>query len=143
MSHLERSMRRNGAITGAIGVVFALSALPVFHSVLWLFLQLAYWPMVDVPNTIAVPVGLTVAVAGGLTAGLGATLWALGRYVAPISGEAARRCALVMGWSWFTVDSVASVLLGAPFNVVLNLLFLALILQAAYAGRPAEKSASA
>ena len=139
MSILEKAMRRNGVVVMSTGVIFALAVLPALHGALWFFLQLAYWPMVEVPLDLAAPVGLTVAISGGLTAGLGGALWALGRHVAPVAPEAARRCAIVMGWTWFAVDSTASVLAGAPFNAVLNLLFLALILQAAYAGRPAMK----
>ena len=139
MSDLEKAMRRNGVITAGFGVVFALAVLPPFHDVLRLFLQLAYWPMAEVPAELQVPVGVTVAISGGLTAGLGMVLWALGRHVAPIAPEAARRCTIIMGWSWFAVDSTASVLAGAPFNAVLNLIFLALIMQAAYARQPATQ----
>lgn len=141
MNNLEKTLRRNGLVIAVTGLVFAIAVLPAFHGVLWLFLQLAYWPMAEVPRAMVIPVGLTVGISGGLTTGIGATLWALGRYVAPIAPDAARRCAFMMGWSWFAVDSAASVLAGAPFNVVLNLLFLALILQAAYARQPARQSA--
>ena len=140
MSDLEKALRRNGLITAGFGVLFALAVIPALHNVLWLFLQLAYWPMTEVPREIVAPVGVTVAISGGLTVGIGAAMWALGRHVAPIAPDAARSCTLILGWSWFCVDSTASILAGAPFNAVLNLIFLGLILQAAYAKQPAAQS---
>lgn len=55
-------------------------------------------------------------------------VWALGTYVVPVSPIAAAKVAQVTMWTWFCTDSSASVLAGAPFNVVLNLSFLLLIL---------------
>lgn len=142
MSDLQSALLRNGIIIAAIGLVFALAVLPIFHPAAWLFLQLAYWPLTDVPEALAAPAGLLVAITGGLTMGIGAVMWALGTYVTPISAGAARWVTTTMGWAWFSVDSTASILAGAPMNVVLNLVFLVLILQAARVGRTTEGAAA-
>ncbi|MEO1640936.1 MAG: hypothetical protein AAFU41_17000 [Pseudomonadota bacterium] len=138
MSDLEKSLRRNGMIIIVFGFVLALAVIPLFHKALWLFTQLAYWPLTTVPQGLLAPAGVFVAISGGLTTGLGAAMWGLGAHVAPVAPDAARRVAVLMGWSWFSVDSTASVLTGAPMNAVLNLIFLFLILQAARAGKGAQ-----
>ncbi|MEO0930678.1 MAG: hypothetical protein AAFY14_08500, partial [Pseudomonadota bacterium] len=114
MSELQSALRRNGLILVGIGVVFALAVIPAFHPAAWLFLQLAYWPMAEVPAALVPPAGVLVAISAGLTVGIGALMWGIGTHVAPVSAEAARRVTTLTGWSWFAVDSTASVLAGAP-----------------------------
>ena len=121
-------MRLSGFALIGIGVLFALSALPILHPVAKLFLQIAYWPFHAVPSELAVPVPLLLAITGGLTAGLGAMSWALGKHVAPLSPIAAAKVTQTTAWIWFVTDSTASALAGAPFNIVLNLSFLLLML---------------
>jgi hypothetical protein len=130
MTRQETTMRRAGAALFGLGVLFALAALPLLHPVLHIFLQLAYWPFHDVPQDIGVPAQLLVAIGGGLTAGFGAMMWALGTHVAPRAPEAAARVTWIAAWTWFCTDSFGSVLVGAPFNVVLNVGILALMLVA-------------
>ncbi len=130
MSQMTINLRRNGMIIGAIGVLFMLTVLSPLHVIARVFLQIAYWPMATVPQEIAVPLGLAIAISGGLTAGIGGAMWALGTYVAPVAPDAAAKVTRVMAWCWFCTDSTGSVLTGAPFNVVLNLSFLALMLLA-------------
>ncbi len=128
MSQQSSSMRRTGVFLAATGVLFTLSALPQLHFLAHIFLQVAYWPIHDVPAGLSVPAPLLLAICGGLTVGLGGMVWALGTYVAPLSAEAATKVTWVTAWSWFAVDSTGSILVGAPFNVVLNLVFLVLML---------------
>ena len=128
MTQQQTAMRRSGIALAAIGAFFAIAALPAFHPIIQIFLQIAYWPLHTVPSDLLVPVPLLVAITGGLTAGLGGMLWSLGTYVAPVSPIAATKVTQIAAWSWFCTDSTASVLVGAPFNVVLNLSFLALML---------------
>lgn len=128
MTQQQLSMRRAGWVLMSTGVVFALAALPVFHPLVKVFLQIAYWPFHSLPSNLTVPVPLLVAITGGLTAGLGGMLWALGTYVAGAAPDGAAKVAQITAWVWFCTDSTASVLVAAPFNVVLNLPFLALML---------------
>ncbi len=127
MSPLSQSLRKNGLIIAVIGVLFMLTVLPPLHAVARLFLQLAYWPFSNIPEASAAPVGLLLAISGGLTAGIGAAMWALGTHVAPVAPAAAVRVTRIMALTWFCTDSLGSVMTGAPFNAVLNLTFLALM----------------
>lgn len=131
MTPQQSNMRRAGIGLIVFGAVFALAAvIPGLHATLVLFLKLAFWPMATVPSEIAVPLPLLIAISGGLTAGLGGMLWALGTHVAPLSAEAADRVTRMAAWTWFAIDSTGSVLVGAPFNAVLNVGFLVLMLWA-------------
>ncbi len=134
MTQQQSAMRISGGVLVATGVLFALAALPFLHPVAYIFLQVAYWPIHAVPSELTVPVPLLLVITGGLTVGLGGMQWALGTYVAPLSAVAATKTAQIAAWSWFCVDSSGSILVGAPFNVVLNLSFLVLILLSCRAG---------
>lgn len=138
MTPQQSSMRLSGTILVVTGVLFALTVLPTLHGLAHIFLMVAYWPIHPVASDLAVPSPLLLAITGGLTAGLGAMQWALGTYVAPLSSTAAAKVAKITAWVWFCTDSACSVLAGAPFNVVLNLSFLLLIL---LSSRPAIERA--
>ncbi|WP_420584794.1 hypothetical protein [Ruegeria sp.] len=128
MTQQQSAMRLSGGVLVVTGVLFALTALPALHFLAHLFLKLAYWPIHSVPTDLSVPSPLLLAITGGLTAGLGGMQWALGTYVAPVSSAVASKVAKISAWTWFCTDSAGSILVGAPFNVVLNLSFLVLIL---------------
>ena len=128
MSKQQSAMRMSGIILAMVGVAFAIAALPILHPVAKIFLQIAYWPIHSIPSDLMVPVPLLLAITGGLTAGLGAMVWALGTHVAPVSPSAATKVTQISAWTWFCTDSTASILAGAPFNVALNLSFLLVML---------------
>lgn len=128
MTPQQTKMRRAGIGMVTIGILFAIAALPPLHAIVRVFLQVAYWPMQSIPPELLVPVPLLTAIGGGLTAGLGAMIWALGTHVAPVSPQAAAQVTRIAAWTWFATDSLMSVLVGAPFNAVLNITFLALML---------------
>jgi len=128
MTQQQSAMRRAGCVLIATGVFFAIAALPLFHPLVKYFLQIAYWPIYALPPELVLPAPLLVAITGGLTAGLGGMLWALGTHVAGTAPEAAAKVTQMAAWVWFCTDSTASVLVGAPFNAVLNLSFLLLML---------------
>lgn len=128
MTHQQLAMRRAGWVIIATGILFAFAALPIFHPLARYFLQIAYWPVHSVSPDLTLPAPLLVAISGGLTAGLGGMLWALGTHVAGTTPEAATKVTQIAAWCWFCTDSIASVLVGAPLNAVLNLSFLALML---------------
>lgn len=95
-----------------------------------------FWPVANLPIetrafNLLEPVPLLAAVVGGLTVGLGGMLWALGTWVSPLSEPAARRVALVATGVWFLVDSAGSISVGAPTNLLVNILFAAIVVIAA------------
>ncbi len=128
MTNEERAMRRSGISVAIIGLIFAIVSIPQLHFLMWPFLQLAYWPLAEVPHELMVPTGVMVAITGGLTVGMGMMLWAIATYIMPVAAEAGRKVVRTSAWSWFAVDSTFSILTGAPFNAVLNIAFLALML---------------
>ncbi len=139
MTRQQSAMRLSGAVLMGIGALLVLSALPFLHPVAHIFLQVAYWPIKSVPADLSVPSPLLLAIAGGLTVGLGSMQWALGTYVAPVSAPVAAKVARLTAWAWFCTDSAGSILVGAPFNVVLNLSFLILILATCSPGKEEER----
>lgn len=128
MTRQHSAMRLSGIVLIVTGVLFALTAIPPLHGLAHIFLTVAYWPLHTVPSDVSVPTTLLLAISGGLTAGLGGMQWALGTYVAPLSAAVAVKVAKIATWTWFCTDSAGSILVGAPFNVVLNLSFLLMIL---------------
>lgn len=70
---------------------------------------------------------LTLAILGGITAGWGAMIWMLITRIYADQPDVAGPMIVVSTLVWFVVDSLGSVLSGAPFNAVLNLTFLALL----------------
>ncbi|WP_171130643.1 MULTISPECIES: hypothetical protein [unclassified Ruegeria] len=142
MTQQQSAMRISGGVLVATGVLFALAALPFLHPVAHIFLQIAYWPIHAVPAELTVPLPLLLVITGGLTVGLGGMHWALGTYVAPVSAVAATKTAQITAWSWFCADSLGSILVAAPFNVVLNLSFLVLILVSCRPGTASKHTTS-
>ncbi len=128
MMDQQTTMKRAAWITIGIGVVFAVSALPVLHPAVHLFLQITHWPFHDVSPDLNVPVPELVAISGGLMTGLGGMLWGLGHYVSPISERASARVTQIAAWCWFCTDSTVSILVGTPMNIVVNASFLVLML---------------
>lgn len=117
-------LKTASAIIIAFGVVFALSAFPGASSVTLLFTDVVFWPMDGAQSLGAAETKLFCAIAGGLTAGLGVTIWQIASRLYPREPELARA---IIGWglgSWFVVDSTGSILAGAPGNALLNVLFL-------------------
>ncbi len=142
MTQQQSAMRISGGVLAATGALFALAAFQFLHPVAHIFLQIAYWPMHAVPAELMVPLPLLLVITGGLTVGLGGMQWALGTYVAPVSAAAATKTAQIAAWSWFCADSLGSILVGAPFNVVLNLSFLVLILLSCRPGTASKPATS-
>jgi hypothetical protein len=111
------------AIAG-FGVASALAAVPAFDAPLRWLVDLAFFPF-DGRQTLAAPEArLMAAIGGGLTVGFGVLLYMIAEKVYARDTALGRQIMLAGIWSWFLVDSTASTLAGAPFNVVLNLGFL-------------------
>lgn len=92
---------------------------------------------------------LGTGIVGALMTGWAVTLWLLVRYAhGPLPAPPAQRLqqlghAIASGvLAWFSLDSALSVALGAPFNVVFNLMYLAAIAGPAWGlQRPASPTA--
>ena len=138
MTRLEIGLRRNGALIAATGIVFAAAAWPALYLPSWAFLTIGHWPFHAAPEMADMTHRLLMAISGGLTAGFGAMLWALSA-LATKDPAAVRRSVWMTSCSWFGVDSTGSMMAGAPMNVALNLVFLALMLTPVWRAPETEK----
>jgi hypothetical protein len=105
-----------------IGLVAAASAHPALGGPIALMGDPIFWPIDGLPGAPDQPVErLFAGIAGGLMVGWGTMLVWIGR------GASLGRSLLTGGIAWFAIDGTASVLAGAPLNIVGNVVFLALI----------------
>jgi hypothetical protein len=111
-----------GLVTVVVGLVIALAAHPSLGGPVGLMLDATAWPMDGSPGAPATPTErLMTGIAGGLMVGWGASLVLVGR------GSPVRRATRLGGAAWFAVDSAASIAAEMPLNIVVNVVFLALI----------------
>ena len=106
------------------GLGFAIAGMLGNSGLLTWFLDLAFFPLDGAQKAEDPEVHLLTAIAGGLTAGLGIMQWLITTEVYAENPQAGRKILLAGIVGWYLVDSTGSVLTGAPFNAVLNLLFL-------------------
>ena len=130
MTKEQRRLRINGIAVAVLGLALAMTAWPPLYPLGRLFLNLAHWPFFEAPALLDPTGRLMLAIGGGLTVGVGVMMWTIGTEVMPTAPAAGRRVVLYSGVAWFMTDSTFSVVAGSPFNAVLNLIFLALMLGA-------------
>ena len=84
---------------------------------------------------------LLAAIVGGLTAGIGAAIYLIAQHVYAKDPDLGRKIILTFVLVWFVVDSLGSVLSGAPFNAVLNFSLLILMILPLVWVKPGVESA--
>ncbi len=113
-----------------IAMAFVVWVIPFypFNVVMQFFGDLLFWPLDgsqqlgdDITNLLAV-------IGGGLMIGFGWGIYRLADQGLDIAPDFARKTMKQMIWIWFITDSVGSVLVGAPLNVIGNSVFLGLVL---------------
>lgn len=110
----------------AFGLLFFLSTLPPLSAPMAFLFDLVIWPL-DGGEDLAVPASqLLLAISGGVMAGWGAMLWLITTRLYPSDPKLARSLILTSVCTWFVVDSLGSVIAGAPLNVLFNIVFLEL-----------------
>ena len=130
-----------GILLIGFGVVFALTTTGPLAGLNVLFVDLAVFPP-DGAQSYALPeTRLLAAIVGGLTAGLGAAILMIALHVYPLYAEVGRKVILTFLLIWFVVDSAGSVLSGAAFNALLNLVLLGAMLPPLL-GQPSAKQAA-
>jgi hypothetical protein len=109
-----------------------------------LFVDLVFLPVDGAQSVTTDAARLWIGISGGLLAGWGVTMWQLTSRVYA-SDHATGRAIMLPGIiTWFVVDGMGSALAGAPFNAVVNVVFLvmfALPLLIAKADTPAAANA--
>ena len=106
------------------GLAFAIAGMLGNNGLLAWFLDLAFFPLDGAQSASPAEVHFLTAIAGGLTVGLGIMQWLITTEVYAENPQIGRKILLAGIVGWYLVDSAGSVVSGAPFNVLLNLLFL-------------------
>jgi hypothetical protein len=114
------------AIVIGFGLLTALAAWPALNlPTLWL-VDLMFFPF-DGQQSLGAPESrILCAILGGILVGFGILQWLITTRLFAREPALARQMLLTSMGSWFVVDSIASVMAGAPFNAVMNVPFLLL-----------------
>lgn len=108
----------------AFGLLTALAAWPALNlPTVWL-VDLMFWPFDGAQNLAAPESRILSAILGGLLVGLGVQQYLIAKKLLPHQPKLACQILSISMWSWFIVDCLASIVAGAPFNVVMNVPFL-------------------
>jgi hypothetical protein len=138
-----KQLKAAAALVIGFGILTAFAALPATAGPTRVLVDLFLWPAAG-PHSLATPEArLLCAVSGGLTVGLGVMLWQVAANLYPRDPLLARGLILAGIGSWFVVDSIASVVAGAPFNAVLNVGFLLAFAVPLWLAKPAAPASAA
>ena len=119
-------LKASALIVILAGLVYALGAVPPLSGLAALSTDFALWP-VDGQQTLAgEEARLLCGVLGAVMAGWGVMLWLVADRLYPRDPQLARLMILAGVGTWFVLDSAASLIVGAPLNLVFNIAFLAL-----------------
>lgn len=106
---------------------FALGALPALNLPAMLFADIVIWP-INGPESGTDPVArLMLAISGGVIAALGAIWFTASGKPCREAPHAVKHMLITGAVTWFVVDSIGSLLAGAPLNVLGNILFLGVL----------------
>jgi hypothetical protein len=128
MATRQKALKSAAAVTVGFGLLTAAAAVPALQGPIVLLADLVIWPLDGAQAGGDRVARLMFAICGGVLAAWGVFLWMLADQVMPEMPEVARRIVLTAALTWFGVDSGASVLAGAPLNVIANLPFLMMYL---------------
>jgi hypothetical protein len=121
-----RWLKLASAVVFGFGILIAFAAMPMLAGPTLILTDIILFPM-DGGQSLASPeTRILCAILGGITAGWGALLWLISTRLYPHDPVLGRSLILTSVWVWFCIDSTASVLAVAPYNVLLNMLFLAM-----------------
>ena len=112
------------AVVIGFGVVVGLGALPATSGAASFLTDLAFWPVDGAQDISAPETRLLVAVGGGIMAAWGVVLWLLITRLFPREPALARTLILTSIGTWFVLDSIGSIVAGAPVNALFNTGFL-------------------
>lgn len=138
MTREQKILRINAEIIIGFGVLFALAAIPAVYTWVSIFFDIAHFPFHAAAAALDPTGRLMIAISGGLTVGLGVMVWTVATEVLPVAPVQGRKVILYSSVGWFVTDSTFSVVAGSPFNVVLNLSFLLMMVLPLQRKGPAE-----
>lgn len=127
-SSIQTALKLASIVVVGVGLVLALAAHPATAGVTALLADGIFWPLDGHPTLDAPAARLLAAISGGVMVGWGAMLWLVATRILPSDPALAATLVRTSFLAWFAIDSTASILAGAPLNVVLNIVFLAAFL---------------
>ncbi|NJM83823.1 MAG: hypothetical protein HC844_16445 [Tabrizicola sp.] len=128
MTSEQKGLRLAAGITMAFGLTTALAAYPPTAGFTVMLTDLLVWPMDGAETGGSAEARLLYAIAGGVLVGWGWLIWQLAGDAIVRNPDGIRMLIRQSVMAWFAVDGIASLLAGAPLNLVGNLVFLALFL---------------
>ena len=114
------------AVTVGFGLLIALAAHPATGGATLFLTDLILWPMDGAQSLAAPEIRLLCAITGGVMAGWGLTMWLIVARLYPRDPGLARHLILTGIGTWFVIDSIGSLMAGAPLNALFNVGFLLL-----------------
>lgn len=127
-------VKAGSAVIIGFGLIVAAASLPPLSGPLSLLADLIIWPLDGLQTLDTTETRVLSAIGGGVMFGWGLTLWKVAQHVVPKDLKAARSIAMAGIYGWFAVDSIGSIMAGAPLNAVLNISFVLLFLWAFRSG---------
>ncbi len=124
----QNGLRFAAVVTIGFGLLTAAAAVPALQPPAMVLVDFLFWPLDGAQPVDGQATRLLSAIAGGIFTAWGVCLWMLSGEGMRRAPDLVRRIVLTLVLSWFAVDSTASVLAGAPLNVVANAVFLAMYL---------------
>jgi hypothetical protein len=125
------------------GLVAAAAAHPALAAPWALLMDLVQWPIDRAQSVASSEARILSAIGGGLTCGWSVMLYGLAAGPIARGDRDIRGLFVASVLTWFTVDSLASFAAGWPGNVVLNLVFAAMLLAPFLVGRSPSAHAAA
>ncbi len=112
------------AVVVGFGLLTAMAAWPPLNLPSRWLVDLMFLPFDGQQNLSGPESRILSAILGAVLVGFGVLQWLVVTKLFAREPALARQILLTSMWSWFLVDCVASIIAGAPFNVVMNAPFL-------------------
>jgi hypothetical protein len=127
-----------GACLGTflLGLIAAAASHPALAGPWSLLMDLVQWPIDGAQSAASSEARILSAIGGGLTCGWAVMLYGLAAGPIARGDRDARGLFAASVLTWFGIDSAASLLAGWPGNVLLNVVFAALLLTPFLLGKP-------